>query len=101
MENIRHVFNGYIASLLCREGKQGIKSKTEAIKCCKEITITAPPFEWRNIAFYLAMKNMGICLSIFISFVFVNKVFLSFGFDFFWYNFIYLQKQKVVNKSLS
>ena len=30
-----------LVSLLCREGKQGIKSKAGAIKCCKEIKITA------------------------------------------------------------
>ena len=47
------------------------------------------------------MKNMGICLSIFISFVFISKVFLSFCFDFFSYNFIDAQKQKAVNKYLS
>ena len=29
-------FNALVASLLCRKGKQGIKSKAEAIKCCKE-----------------------------------------------------------------
>ena len=40
-----------IASLLCREGKLGIKSKAGAIKRCKEIKITAPLNEWRNIQF--------------------------------------------------
>ena len=28
---------------------RGIKSKATAIKCCKELKITAPPNEWRNI----------------------------------------------------
>ena len=46
-------FNAFIASLLCREGKQGVKSKAGAIKCCKEIKITAPPNEWRNVSFDL------------------------------------------------
>ena len=36
-----NAFIAFIASLLHREGKQVIKSKAGAIKCCKEITITA------------------------------------------------------------
>ena len=50
-----------IASLVCREGKQAKKTrqtdkqsnnfKEGAIKCCKEIKITAPPNEWRNVPF--------------------------------------------------
>ena len=40
-----------IASLLCLESKQSIRSKTGAIKCCKERTITAPPNQWCNIPF--------------------------------------------------
>ena len=44
-------FNAFIASLLCRKGKQGIKCKAGAIKCLKEIKITAPHNEWRNIPF--------------------------------------------------
>ena len=39
----------FIASLLCREGKQGIKSKAGAKKSCKEIKISAPPNAWLNI----------------------------------------------------
>ena len=42
-------FNAFIASLLCQKGMQGIKSKAVAIKCCKEMQITAPPNEWHNI----------------------------------------------------
>ena len=42
-------YNAFIASLLCREGKQGIKSKAGAIKCCKEIKITAHSNAWHNI----------------------------------------------------
>ena len=45
--------NAFIASLLCRKGKQGIKSKLRAIKCCKENKVTAPPNEWCNIPFCL------------------------------------------------
>ena len=44
-------FNAVIASLLCREGKKGIKPKARAIKYCKEIKITAPPNEWRSVTF--------------------------------------------------
>ena len=36
-------------SLVPRACKQGIKSKAGAIKCCKEIKITAPPIEQHNI----------------------------------------------------
>ena len=46
-------FNAFIASFLCREGKQVIKSKAGAINCCKENKITAPPNEWHNIPFIL------------------------------------------------
>ena len=45
----RMSFKHIIASLLCHEGKQAIKSKAGAIKCSKEIKITALPNEWRNI----------------------------------------------------
>ena len=30
---------------------RAIKTKAGAIKCCKEIKLTAPPNEWRNIPF--------------------------------------------------
>ena len=38
-----------LQSLVPRACKQGIKSKARAIKCCKEIQISSPPNEWRNI----------------------------------------------------
>ena len=43
-------------SLLCREGKQGILSKSITIKCCKETKITAPPNEYCNIPLSLHAK---------------------------------------------
>ena len=48
-------YNAFIASFLCLEGKQGIKIKAEAIKCCKENKITAPSNEWSNIPFCLSI----------------------------------------------
>ena len=36
--------------------KQGIKSKAGAIKCCKEIKITALPNEWLNIPFHISVS---------------------------------------------
>ena len=42
-------FFAFIASLLCWQGKQAIKSKTGAIKHCKENKITAPSNAWNNI----------------------------------------------------
>ena len=41
--------------LIPRACKQGINSKAGAIKCCKEIKITAPPNEWHNIPFWTSM----------------------------------------------
>ena len=42
-----------VASPVCpRACQKGSKSKVGAIKCCKEIKITAPPNEWRNIPLY-------------------------------------------------
>ena len=68
--------NVFIASLLCMEGKQTIKSKAWAIKCCREIKITASPNEWGNIPlnfrfrkvhfwceYVFAFKGMGQWLS--------------------------------------
>ena len=40
-----------LQSLVPRACVQGIKSKAGAIKCCKEIKVTAPPNEWCNIPF--------------------------------------------------
>ena len=48
-----------LQSLIPRACKQGIKSKAGAIKCFKEIKITAPPNEWGNIPF------MEVIVSIF------------------------------------
>ena len=45
-------FMPLLQSHVPRACKQGIKSKAGAIKCCKEIKITAPPNEWRNISFF-------------------------------------------------
>ena len=44
-----------IASRLRREGKQGIKSKKGAIKCCKERKITLSPNECCNIPLYYGL----------------------------------------------
>ena len=49
-------FTAFIVSLLCQVGKQGIKSKTGVIKCCKESKITAPPDERCNIPLWQAKR---------------------------------------------
>ena len=53
-------FNALIAIPVHRACKQGIKFKAGALKCCKEIQITAPPNEWGNIPLYLEQNNFGL-----------------------------------------
>ena len=48
-----NLFNAFIASLLCREGKQRIAAKAEAFKCSKVNKITAFPNKWHNITMHL------------------------------------------------
>ena len=43
--------NAFIVSLLCREGKQDIKSKAGEIRCWEERKIIGPPNECHNIPF--------------------------------------------------
>ena len=56
--------NTIIASLLRQEGKQGIYSKAVAIKCCKEIKITALSNECRNIPLFAFFERDRACLSL-------------------------------------
>ena len=53
-----------LQSLIPRACKQGIKSKAGAIKCCKEIKITTPNNEWRNIP--LLVRNRKIFMDVII-----------------------------------
>ena len=51
----------FIASLLCQEGKQAVKSNAGAIKFCKEIKITALPNERRNIPLFITLWQTKKC----------------------------------------
>ena len=42
-----------LQTLVPRACKQGIKSMAGTITCCREMKITAPPNEWRNLAFFI------------------------------------------------
>ena len=48
-----------------RASRQGIKSKAGAIKRGKEIKITDPPNEWRNIPFLLNLASIFLLSSFF------------------------------------
>ena len=52
-------FNAFIAIPWTSGCKQGIKSKAGAIKCCKEIKVTAPRNEKRNIPFVTLDMALG------------------------------------------
>ena len=69
---------GFIASLLCQEGKQGIKSKAWAIKCWKEIKIAAPPNEWRNIPFIVISSFKSFTKLVRIQIKMTTKLFTEF-----------------------
>ena len=71
-------FNAFIASLLCQEGKQGIKSKAGAIKCWKEIKIAAPPNEWRNIPFIVISSFKSFTKLVKIQIKMTTKLFTEF-----------------------
>ena len=44
----KHLFDWVVITFV---NMRSIKSKAGAIKCCKEVKITAPPNEWHNIPF--------------------------------------------------